>query len=142
MTLLPLIAQAAARLAATKVLPSPGSGLVTAMIGHGCSTRMTRRLVRRSRTASAICDWGACTMAMDTSPERTSASWGSSARIGRVGDGVEVGAVPDPVVELLADQGDPAAGQQPGDDADGQQLGACPCRSGSPGRPAATWMLA
>ena len=68
MTLLPLIAQAAARLAATNVLPSPGSGLVTVIIGHGVSSRMTRRLVRSSRMASAIWDWGACTMAMDTFP--------------------------------------------------------------------------
>ena len=43
---------------------------------------MTRRLVRSSRIDSAICDWGACTMAMATFPVRTSLSWGSSARMG------------------------------------------------------------
>ncbi len=51
MTLLPLMAQAVARLAATKVLPSPGSGLVTTTMGHGVSSKMTRRLVRSSRIA-------------------------------------------------------------------------------------------
>src|SRR5664280_2085162 len=82
MTLLPLIAHAAARLAVTKVLPSPASGLVTRTNGHGASSRITRTLVRNSRTASAICDWGAWTMAMVTLPERTSGSSGSSARMG------------------------------------------------------------
>ena len=82
MTLLPLMAQAVARLAATKVLPSPGSGLVTTISGHGVSSKITRRLVRSSRMDSATWDWGAWTRAMATLPERTSPSWGISARIG------------------------------------------------------------
>ena len=82
MTLLPAMAQAAARLAVTKVLPSPGSGLVTTRTGNGVSSRMTRRLVRSSRMDSAMRDWGAWSMAMATFPDRTSLSSGSSARIG------------------------------------------------------------
>ena len=84
MTLLPLMAQAVARLAATNVLPSPGSGLVTTISGHGVSSKITRRLVRSSRIDSATWDWGAWTRAMATLPDRTSLSWGSSARIGAV----------------------------------------------------------
>ena len=82
MTLLPAMAQAAARLAVTNVLPSPGSGLVTTRTGNGVSSRMTRRLVRSSRIDSAMRDWGAWSMAMATFPERTSLSSGSSARMG------------------------------------------------------------
>ncbi len=86
MTLLPLMAQAAARLAATNVLPSPGSGLVMVIIGHGVSSRMTRRLVRSSRMDSAIWDWGACTMAIVTSPERDLTVLGKLGQDGGLGD--------------------------------------------------------
>ena len=122
-TLLPLMAQAAARLAATNVLPSPGSGLVTTRTGKGVSSRMTRRLVRSSRMDSAIRDWGAWSMAMATLPDRTSLSSGSSARIGDSVTEAMSGVVRRRVSNWSLARAIPQPDQQPGDQSDDAQLG-------------------
>ena len=122
MTLLPLMAQAAARLAATNVLPSPG-------LGAGDHDQGTGHVLEDDPEAGPELADGLGHLGLGGLDQRDGdlarPDLGVVGQLGqyrRRGDGLDVGAGPQAVVELVAHQGDADADQQPGQEADAQQL--------------------